>query len=265
MTHQDETDLAFDPDLMAYVDGSLPPEQMAVIEARLARDPSAREAVAQWRHFDNLLHQHARTADDFPPNLKIAALERELGRKLKKRQWRATLLGPGLQRIAASVVLFAAGWGAHSLYDFGTTSMTRTAHPYFVAPTLAGHSSVMLAAHQSAEFRGDQMTEALEWMSEQMQHKIESPKLERLGYQVESARLMVVQDQPVAVFYYRNPDNQLVTVSMTPRSVSQPDYALRITDADQNKMAYWTSDRTHYVVVAETDTASIMTLAAAVE
>ncbi len=264
MTQQDQTDLALDPDLMAYIDGGLPPDQMAEIEARLARDPDAREAVAQWRHFDNLLHQYGRTVDEMPSSLKIASLERELGRKLKKRQWRATLLGPGLQRFAASVVLFAAGWGAHSLYESGM-SLTTASHPYFVAPTLAGHSAVTLASYQGTEFKGDQMSEALEWMSEQMQHKIESPKLERLGYQVESSRLMTVQGQPVAVFYYRNPENELVTVSMTPRDPSQPDYRLRVTEAAENKMAYWSSNSLHYVVVAKTDAASLTTLAAAVE
>jgi anti-sigma factor RsiW len=263
MTQRNEIDLGLDPELMAYVDGVLPPEKMAEVEARLAHDSDAREAVSQWRHFDNLLHQHAREADELPASLGIAALERELVRKLQRRQWRARLMGPGLQRIAASVLLFAGGWLAHGYYSEMATQQVAQ-HPYFVAPTLAGHSSYVLASQQSAEFTGDKMTEALAWMSERMQQKIDSPKLERLGYQVESARLVVVQDQPVAVFYYRNPADQLVTVSMTPRLASQPDYALRVRNVDASKMAYWTSDHMHYVVVSDTDTASITSLAAAV-
>lgn len=264
MTQQPESDLALDPDLMAYLDGSLPADQMVAVEARLARDPDAREAVAQWRHLDNMLHVYASSADQQPANLRIAALERELAGKLRKRQWRARLLGPGLQRIAASIVLFAAGWVTHGVVNSGSQSLNASL-PYFVAPTLTGHSSYGYAATELAQFGSDEMTDAVEWLSAQMKQKIDSPKLERLGYEVESARLTMIDDQPVAVFYYRNPSDELVTVSMAPRPVSQPGYGLRVATVNGNRMAYWSSGNLHYTVVAGSTSASITSLAAAVQ
>ncbi len=264
MTRKEDRDPVPDTDLMAYVDGTLPPEKTAEVEARLARDAYARDAVAQWRHFDNLIHDAARTADTQPANLRIAALERELARKLQRRRRWAILTGPRLRQVAASAVIFAAGWGAHALYDRGA-SMMNGAYPGFVSQTLAGHYSYTLAAHERAAFGGDQMADALAWLSEEMQQRIESPKLERLGYRVESARLMVVDEEPVAVFYYRNPEDERVTVSMTPRRATQPDYELRVARVQDERMAYWTSDRLHYTVVTSSTETPVTTLAAAVQ
>lgn len=259
MTHPEAREPALDIDLMAYVDGTLDPDRRAEVEARLARDADAREAVAQLRHFDNMIHAAARAADSQPANLRIAALERQLAARLQRRRWRSALTAPWARQAAASVAIFAAGWAAHGAYEAGT------AYPSFVQPTLTGHQSHVLAAHERGAFGGDEMAEALAWLSEQMQRKIDSPKLERLGYRVESARLMMVDDAPVAVFYYRNPEEERVTVSMTPRQPSQPSYALRVAKVNDDSMAYWTHDQLHYVVLASPGhRLPITTLAAAV-
>lgn len=264
MTKAEDRDPALDIDLMAYVDGTLPPERMAEIEARLAHDAGSRDAVAQWRHFDNLIHAAARRADAQPADLRIAALERELAGKLQRRRWRAILQGPGLRQMAASVVIFAAGWGAHALYQESPLRKA-AAYPAFVEHTLTGHYAYLQAASQRAAFSGDEMAEALAWLSEQMQQRIESPRLELLGYQAESARLTTVNDELVAVFYYRNPEGERVTVSMTPRRPAQPEYTLRLARQRGERMAYWTGGRLNYTVVTSSDATPITTLAAAVE
>ncbi len=265
MTTHQETGIDLDPELMAYVDGQLSPDKVKAVEARLARDAEAREAVAQWRHFDNLLHDYAGTMDQSPANLKIAALERELAAKLKKQNRRALLIGGGWQRMAAGLVLFVAGWASHGIYTAGSDRMMANTMPYFVTPTLAGHAAHTLAAYEDTEFDGANMASALDWMSAKMQYKIESPKLDRLGYQVESARMIMVDDHPVAVFYYRNPENERVTVSLTPRHEDQSAYALRVVDVNEGVMAYWSSDALHYTIVANEPRGTITTLAAAVQ
>jgi len=264
MTTPEARDPALDVELMAYADGTLDPGRRVEVEARLARDAEARDAVAQWRHFDNLIRQTGRAADELPANLRIEALERQLAARLQRRRWQAALMGPRMRQVAASVAIFAAGWGAHALYGAGD-ALVGHSHPGFVQSTLDGHLSHVLASQQRAEFAGDDMTEALEWLSAQMQRKIDSPKLERLGYRVESARLIVVDDAPVAVFYYRNAEDERVTVSMTPQHATQPHYALRMAKVQDDRMAYWTADAMHYTVVAKTDAARITALAAAVQ
>ena len=265
MTPGQHTESALDPDLMAYVDGYLEPEKHAAVEARLARDAEAREAVAQWRHMNNLVGEYACSADALPDNLRIASLERELVSKLKKRHLRAVVLGGGWRQMAAGVVLFVAGWGSHAIYTTGGAAFDVAAFPDFVSPTLAGHTVYTLAADRDMAFADGDMTAALDWMSERMQYKISSPKLERLGYRVESARLMMAADQPVAVFHYRDRDDKRVTVSISPKRAGQPLHALRVVDVDDGVMAYWSSGDLHYTVVANETPSAVTTLAAAVE
>ena len=258
-----EQDLGLDDDLMAYVDGHLPPEKMAEVEARLARDPEARAATASWRHHDNLIRQMAQTADDLPANMRIAALERELAAKLQARKRRALLMGPTLGRIAASVLIFAAGWGAHGY--FGSAShMTGAQYPQFVSATVIGHQAIQQASVQQAEFQPDDLDAALDWMSAQMQRKIDSPKLDRLGYEVESARLLATESGPLAIFHYRDEDGERVTVSITPHSPDQADYKFRVVRLDTESMAYWTHAGLDYSVIGDVGTGRITTLAAAV-
>lgn len=265
MTQPEDTDLALDPELMAYIDGQLPPEKMAAIEARLAHDPEACAAVAQLRHFDNLLYSHGRSADDMPRNLKIAALERELATRLRKAKWRGMFLRDGLRRVAAGVVLFVAGWSAHGLYTSASETLRFADNPYFIAPTLAGHAAYTLASYQQVQFSGEDIESALDWISERMQQKVDSPKLERLGYEVESARLIMDAERPVAVFFFRNPEGERVTVSMAPKWTMQRDYDLRVVDVADGVMAYWSSQDLHYTIVANDNRGAITTLAAAVQ
>lgn len=261
--HPEAQDLALDMDLMAYVDGTLEPDRIPQIEARLATDPQAREAVAQWRHYGNVIREAARAADARPDNLQIAALERQLAARLTRRRWHAALAGPGLRRIAASAVIFTAGWWAHGLIGPGSAPQA-TAYPGYLATTIRGHAAYQLAAYQSAEFSGEEMAAALDWLSERMQRKIESPKLETLGYTVESARLIERDDRPVAVFYYRNRDGQRITVSISPRGTAEPAETFRVARTEEGQLAYWSSDTLHYAVIGGSDMAEMTTLAAAI-
>jgi len=258
-----EQNLGLDDDLMAYVDGHLPPDRMAEVEARLARDPEARAATASWRHNDNLIRQIAQTADDLPANMRLAALERELAAKLQARKRRAFVLGPALGRIAASVLIFAAGWGAHGFFG-SALQIAGADYPQFVSATMTGHQARQQAAVQQAEFRPDEMDMALDWMSAQMQRKIDSPKLERLGYEVESARLLASESGPLAIFHYRDGQGQRVTVSITPHAADQADYKLRVVRLEKDSMAYWTDAGLDYSVIGDVDLGRITTLAAAV-
>lgn len=258
-----EHNLGLDDDLLAYVDGTLSPERMAEVEARLARDPDARAATASWRHNDNLIRQMAQTADDLPANMRIAALERELAAKLQARKRRAFLMGPTLGRIAASVLIFTAGWGAHGLFS-SAAQLTGAEYPQFVSATMTGHYAMQQASMQQAEFQAEEMDTALDWISAQMQRKIDSPELERLGYEIESARLLSTDGGPLAIFYFRNEQGERVTVSVTPHAPDQADYALRVVRLNTESMAYWTDSGLDYSIIGNVDVGQITTLAAAV-
>lgn len=256
-------DLMMDPDVMAYIDGRLQPEKMAEIEARLEGDSATRDAVEQYRHDTEVIRKAALQADDLPINLRTAALEKELATKLKARQRRAWLFQPNLRQIAASAVIFAAGWGANGYFSSERSFMS-SQHPIFVEAAITGHYAYLHAQTVSAEFAADEIEAALDWMSDQMQYKIASPKLERLGYQVETARLVTENGAPMAVFYLRNASDEQVTVSMTPQTETDPAQPLRIVKVADDNVAYWSERGMYYSVIAKANSGMMTSLAAAV-
>ena len=103
-----------DERVSAYVDGELPPEEVARVEACLARDPEARAAVEDYRRLDRLVREleppilseerwarvRAAVASSAPPRL-------ESTDQVRRRRWnrifrlRATAFAAGLLAAAA--------------------------------------------------------------------------------------------------------------------------------------------------------------------
>lgn len=256
-------ELMMDPEILAYIDGRLPLEKMAEIEARLEGDLAARDAVEQYRHDTEVIRQAALQADDLPINLRTAALEKELAAKLKARHRRAWLFQPNLRQIAASLIIFAAGWGANGYFN-SERSLMPSQYPVFLEAAISGHYAYSHAQKVSAEFTANEIEAALDWMSDQMQYKIASPKLERLGYEVETARLVTENGTPMAVFYLRNDANEQVTVSMTPQTETDPTQPLRIFKVADDNVAYWSERGMYYSVIAQANSGMMTSLAAAV-
>lgn len=258
---QFDPELEADTELMAYVDGTLPPDRMNAVEARLAADPAARAATSAWRHHDNLIRQMGQSADGQPVNLRTAALERELVAKLRARKRRAMMFSPVLGQVAAAVFLFAAGWGAHAMI---TEMRGPASYPQFVNAAIAEHTAYRQANLLQASFTSDEMDRAVEWMSEQMQRKISSPKLEQYGYQVQSARLLNTEEGPLGIFYFLDAEGQTITLAVKPHDDSVPDYRFRIVDVNNERLAYWNDEGLDYSLLANVTTAMMTTLAAAV-
>jgi anti-sigma factor RsiW len=258
-----DMDYASDADLLAYADGTLPAEDMARVEARLAADASAREAVMSWRHHANLLHAAGKQADSMPINLQTAALERKLAKVLKARSRRAFWLGPNVRQFAASIFIFGAGWLAHE--QFTTSIGTGVDYPLHAELGRASHFVTSYPTLASASSVPTELDATLDWISTQMQRKIDSDHLARLGYNIETAQLVESDKGPVALFQYRGPDNKRITVSMMPHSPQERIHALRILEVEDGRLAYWTADGMDYSVIGAVDAALMTTLAAAVK
>jgi len=252
-----------DPEVMAFVDGALPPGDMDRIAARLAGDPDLRARVATWQRHRDLIAQAGRAADALPVNLRIVALERELARRLGARRRRAMLTGPWLRQVAAGVALFAAGWASHALLP-SSQRFLAPAYPGYVEAALSAHHAQLGPIPVATRFDGHEIEAALAWMSEQMQLQLDSPRLDRLGYQVISARLDSGGPVPVAHFVYRDAQGETVTVSVAPHPQGTPSHALRVARAGGQSLAYWSEGPFDYSVVATADPGRLITLAAAV-
>ncbi|MFO7759523.1 MAG: hypothetical protein R6V26_13795 [Roseovarius sp.] len=260
MTKPTESDPALDPELHAYVDGKLSPERAAAIEARLAGDPARRAAVAAWMRDRDLIRDAA--SEEHPTDLRTELLARELGRRVRARQIRTGLKQPALKHIAASVLIFAAGWGGHALYMFDNSASGPAEPRYVVQATVLG-TSLADRGVQEFDVSDARWQASLDWVSEQMQRKIESPKFEQLGLQVVGGRLVDGENGPLAQFTYQTEDDEKIIVSMTPHPDSEPSYPYAVRSVYGQPVAYWTNDGMDFSISGEADLQRLSTLASA--
>ena len=260
MTNHTEPDPALDPDLHAYVDGKLSPERAAEIEDRLAGDAAQRDVVAAWMRDRDLIREAA--SGDHPPDLRTELLGRELGRRVRARRVRTSLMQPALKRIAASVLIFATGWAGHALYMPDRAGIGPTEPQYVVQATLLG-TALADRGVQELDVSDARWQTSLDWVSDQMQRKIESPKLEQLGLQVVGARLVQGEDGPLAQFTYRTEGDRQIIVSMTPHPESEPSYAYAVRSVYGQPVAYWTNDGMDFSITGETDVQRLSILSSA--
>lgn len=258
-----DSDFALDPDLHAYVDGKLSPERMAEIEARLAGDPALRSATDGWARHRDLIREAAGTADAGPEDLKTHLLEKELARRLQARRLRTLMTGPGLRQLAASVVIFAGGWGAHAFFSTDNARLG-TVYPAYVGLATNAHMVYANAPERVVELGADDIEASLAWVSEQMERKIDSPRLERLGLEVIGARLIRGAEGPLAQFTYRDRSGEEITVTMAPHPANEPAHPLRLQTVAGEPVAYWTDGDLDYAVIAATEPGELLSLAAAV-
>jgi anti-sigma factor RsiW len=246
----------FDPELMAYVDGQLGPDAAAAVEARLAADPAARDAVSAWAAQRAWIRGAAEALDTGAASLRTAALERELARALQRQGWRARLMGPGLRRIAASAVLFAAGWGGHMAWDAATDP-----YPGYVAEGLGAHDVFGRDTIRPVEFRADAADSAIDWLSAKLDRKLAHPALEPLGLELVGARLLGTREGPLAQFIYEDREGHRLSLIVAPHPEGESAAPLRYASAEGARVGYWRNTELDYAVVAQTSDQQIEAVA----
>ncbi len=250
------TDTAADPDLMAYADGRLGPDEAAALEARLEADPEARALISAMRFQTGAIRDAAAALDTAPASLRTAALERDLARALQRQGWRARLMGPGLRRMAASVMLFAAGWGGHMAWDSATTP-----YPGYVAEGLGAHQVFAEDLIRPVEFAGPASAEAMDWISAKLDRKLAHPALEPLGLELVGTRMLGTREGPMAQFIYEDRDGHRLSLILAPHPEGAPEATLRLASLGDDRVGYWRDARLDYAVVARTSDLQIQAVA----
>ncbi len=253
-------DYALDPDLQAYVDGRLSPEAAAEVEARLADDAAARTATASWRHHRNLIRAAAEAMDTGPENIRTAALERELARRLAARRIRGLFHSPRLRQLAASAAIFAIGWFSHDAYG----QLSQQDRPGYVSEALAAHKIFAYDTLRPVEFRPGEMEAALEWLSDKMDRKLASPQLDALGLEVVGARLVGTSEGPAGLFVYQDQNGERLSVVLAAHAPEKPVAPLRVMSEGEQSVAFWSDEALDYAVLGRHSSALLTRVAAAV-
>jgi anti-sigma factor RsiW len=251
-----------DADLSAYADGQLAPEQMAVVEAALARDPELAMRVADYRAQSGLLRDALDTvlAEPIPERLLAAASSAALREPSLVRRWGI----PALAAAATLILGVGLGW-------FGRDAMIeRAGTPTTFARSVAyAHALYAADARRPVEVWAAEEKSLVTWLTKRLGFKVYAPDLNGLGYALVGGRLVAGNEFPTALFMYENADKERLSLqvrkqSARSRSGAAPtgETAFRYEIENGLGVFYWIDDENcGYAISGKLDRAQLLKMA----
>lgn len=221
-------------ELHAFVDGELPEDRRADVEAWLVAHPADAARVAAWRKQIELINErYAAVADEpVPQRLTIERLA-------QPARWRR------LVTAAAAIVLViaggAAGWFARGAWDGTPAAVSVTAE------ALEAHRVYVVEVRHPVEVPGSEAAHLQQWLSRRVGHELRAPNLADFGLTLVGGRLLPGPKGAAAAFFmYEGRSGERFTIYCV-RSRS-PESALRYRDAGTVGAVYWADGDLSYVV-----------------
>jgi anti-sigma factor RsiW len=189
-------------ELHAYVDGALPPDRVAAVEAMLAADPEARARVAAWRaQVDMIRDRFGPVADEpVPERLQLDNIARRssgLKRKLAAAAAIASLLGA------------AVGWLAHEYFGLGQNAQLARA---LADAAIEAHRLYVNEVRHPIEVRAGE-EHLLRWLSRRVGSEVKAPDLSPEGLALMGGRLLPSPRGPTALIMYEGAGGERVTLT----------------------------------------------------
>lgn len=216
-------------ELQAYVDGRLPRERSAAVEAWLADHPDEMRRINAYRSQRDAL----RTALD-PVLAEPLPLALDLrAHQTVPRHW----VGGRRPLIAASAagLLLLGGAGGWALRGWnvppsvGTAVLAREAISSFAVYASDSTRPVELAADHRRTLDG--------WFSERLSRPVSAPNLEAAGLHLIGGRLVASEHGPAGLYLYRNAAGDSVALYVRPMEVEKTD---RMTSRGEKGVRGWT-------------------------
>lgn len=251
-------------DLHGYVDGQLPADRRAEVEAALATDPEQAERVRAYQ-----LHQRALRElldpvldEPLPPALHELATRSPLGSGVHRF---GVLPRGSLQRLVAGVTLTvlggAAGWLAHGQY--------RPAERLAQATPLARQAAVAHVVYspdvrRPVEIGAEHEDQLVTWLSKRLGTPVRAPRLGALGFELVGGRLLPGNSGPVAQFMYQDASGQRLTLYVSTEMGTNHDTAFRFAQEGPVNVFYWIDGKYGYALSAGIDKKALGRVASAV-
>jgi anti-sigma factor RsiW len=242
-----------DDDLQAYVDGRVPPERRAAIDAYLAAHPAAEAAVSADRDIAATLRSRlaAKSEEPIPPRLRIVNLVAERRARTRRR------LGAVAAAVAWLVVGAGGGWLANS-YQRG--DLTGGPNAGATRDAIAAFRTFVVEKVHPVEVRADQEAHLVQWLSRRVGRPISAPDLSAQGYELMGGRLLPTDGPPAAMFMYANKAGDRLTLyARTEGSATEPGF--RFERAQGVAAFVWDDRDLCYVVTANTDRGHLLAVA----
>ncbi len=185
-------------ELHAYVDGVLPADRKAAVEAWLASHPEDAARVAEWRAQAQALRAryHGIADQPIPGRFDIARLGRSV------RPWRA---------IAAAAVIAAVAGGLAGWLLHGASAVPPNVLDIITTEALNAHRLYIGEARHPIEVKANE-EHLVPWLSKRVGTNLRAPDLKDYSLKLLGGRLLPGPIGPAAMFMYENAAGERFTV-----------------------------------------------------
>lgn len=235
-------------ELHAYIDGLLPAERRAEIEAYLAAHPEDAQRTRAWQEQNQALHAwfDPVIAEALPARVRRSALRRRM---------------PPALRYAAVAVWFAlggvAGWYVHAYNTARSADSVAFARQAVIA-----HVVYSPEVRHPVEVGADQEAHLVSWLSKRLGASVKVPHLSAVGYQLVGGRLLPGNQGPVAQFMFQDGNGQRLTLYVrSGAGNNSSETAFRFAQERGVSVFYWLDGKFGYALSGEIDKAELLRIA----
>ncbi|MEO4030420.1 anti-sigma factor [Chromobacterium vaccinii] len=221
--------------LQAYLDGELPPQQAAELEAWLEKHPDAVQRLDQWRGQDDALRELWALPEREPMPSRLLAAARAPARRASP---------PWLSQAMAAGLVFALGLGGgwYGRQAYQTEPPAQIASQAMDSlPRQAAMAHVVYSPdiQRPVEIGADQETQMVAWLSRRMRSPITPPRLAQAGYELIGGRLLPGEQGPVAQLMYHDASGQRVTLYVANGARPQAEQGFHFASQGPVNVYYW--------------------------
>jgi anti-sigma factor RsiW len=237
-------------ELHAYVDGELPADRRAAVNAWLGAHPEAAAQVAAWRtQADAIRARYGAVAGEpVPERLK---LDRVLARG---RGW------VGIAAAAAVAAFFVggvAGWVARD-----ASAATPSSFDSVISEAIDAHKIYVVEVRHPVEVPGAERAHMTQWLSKRIGAPLRIPDLSDLGLKLVGGRLLPAANGAAAFYMYETASGERFTMYCAKSKAG--DSALRYKDKGQVAAFYWVDKNVAYAVSGPAERKKLQGIAQAV-
>ena len=225
-------------ELHAYVDGELPDDRCANVEAWLRTHPDDAARVASWRAFaERLQLRYGGVADEAIP--KRLEIEKIIGRP---RRW---MYGAVAAAALAFIAGGAIGWTAHGV------SVAPAAYAAFTEDALDAHRLYVVEVRHPVEVAGSERAHLQQWLSKRVGYEIAPPQLDGTGLKLVGGRLLPGPEAPAAFFMYESASGERFTVYSSRANTA--DMQMRYVTKRSDASMFWSDAGVGYALCGPAD------------
>ena len=216
-------------DLHALIDGKLPPDYRAQVEATLAADPSLHDDVEAWRGQREALRELGMRASE--PQVPLRLLNIVHAPSAAGWRWAGNA--------TAAAAMAAAGWLAHAWHAGNEQAGDTRAR--FVRDAVAAHAVYVPEVRHPVEVGADQSAHLVQWLSKRLGSQLKAPALQAQGFELVGGRLLPGNDGARAQFMYQDASGNRVTLYVTvlPKANAPAETSFRFSEGKPASAFYW--------------------------